>query len=708
MNPRLVEIDRLIQSRQYGQARDLLERIDEPSLASSDKGYFLILLSEALFSTGTYEHGYIDRAVEAFRSSSDTALFARAKYVKGWGLSLIGEYPEAKQHLLEAYAGFLRCQDAHGTARALNRLSYVALKCGDNESAISSLRYCLNVFAERGDSISHVKVAHNLANVLWICGKLTESVTLFASHAISDSTKARKAWLLQYIMSAIPHALLGDTRTARTTIARASPFLDDYPREKAIYFENLGLINILDADYEAAEEALGQGLTISLEIAPESALISQIKRLFGDVYVGTHQWEKAEQFGREALQVAKKIGERIEIAACHRVFAQTAQHRGQDGKAREWYEKATDVFHLIGARYELAVTRYLAGVSGLYTDGERHAHLYLARKYFESEQVRHYIAKIDTALKTGVTSLRSPAVENGDSGGCPTMIVRDHEMAKLLEFARHVAQSEMTVLLTGETGTGKDLLARHIHHWSGRQGEFVSVNAAAIPSEMIEAELFGYCKGAFTGAGVDRPGLLEQAAGGTFYLNEIADATPEFQAKLLEVLETRQVRRLGENQPRRLTFRLIAATNHDVELALREGRFRPDLYHRLNQIPIHLPPLRERREDVPALVAHFLKQHGYDGSRDDHAAVEQLSLRLSQHSWPGNVRELESAVRRLWLRTHGDLACMAQLAAEENATTELDSVMAALVECGGNQRQAARRLGISEGTVRYRLRKRGE
>ncbi len=192
---------------------------------------------------------------------------------------------------------------------------------------------------------------------------------------------------------------------------------------------------------------------------------------------------------------------------------------------------------------------------------------------------------------------------------------------------------------------------------SGRTGPFVPVNAAAIPSSMIESELFGHTKGAFTGAGADRIGLFEQADDGTFYLNEIADSSPEFQAKLLQVLETRTVRRLGDNEERPVSFRLIAATNHDLQKAISEQNFRLDLFHRLNEIPIHLPPLAERREDIPALVHHFLTECGLDLANNGNGQdYERLAGLLTSLPWPGNVRELKAMISRLWIESHGDMS----------------------------------------------------
>jgi two-component system response regulator PilR (NtrC family) len=516
--------------------------------------------------------------------------------------------------------------------------------------------------------------------------------------------------------------------------------LAEFSRERAIYYEYLGLVSIFDSSFSVALTNLNLALEEVVHSAPESDMVSQIKRLLGDLYIamsGTHLDSRlhgndkdpsflrrqetsialADKYASEALAVAEKINERVEIAACWRIFAQIEQRRSTGGeptasggapihssKARQWYKKAIDLFNLIGSRYELAVTRYLAATSGLYSNGERMAMLYLAREYFESEEVQHYVTKIDAALKQA-PPIRRPITK--PSPDCPTFIAVNPEMKKHIALAQHVAESEMTVLLTGATGTGKDVLARYIHYHSGRSGPFVPVNAAAFPDSMIESELFGYRKGSFTGASFDRPGLFEQADNGTFYLNEVTDASPLFQAKLLKVLETHQVRRLGENKTRQVNFRLIAASNHDLRQRIRDNLFRWDLYYRLNEIHVDLPPLDERKDDIPALVQHFLTFGGIALTDANEQEIERLADLLSQRPWPGNVRELEHEVKRLWMATKGDMARMLEQAQQYQPKSERDRLLEALEMAGGNRTQAARLLGVSEGTIRYRLKKLG-
>jgi two-component system nitrogen regulation response regulator NtrX len=222
------------------------------------------------------------------------------------------------------------------------------------------------------------------------------------------------------------------------------------------------------------------------------------------------------------------------------------------------------------------------------------------------------------------------------------------------EKIERVGKTPARVLITGENGTGKELVARAIHSLSTRtKAAFVEVNCAAIPSELIESELFGHMKGSFTGAVADRAGKFEQAHGGTLFLDEIGDMSLAAQAKVLRVLQDGVVTRIGGSKPIQVDVRVLAATNKDVEAEIAAGRFREDLYYRLNVVPIHVPPLRERREDIPLLISHFITQLTGPGGLAPHAISDDAVTRLGQLEWPGNVRELRNTIERLLILSNG-------------------------------------------------------
>jgi two-component system, NtrC family, nitrogen regulation response regulator NtrX len=234
------------------------------------------------------------------------------------------------------------------------------------------------------------------------------------------------------------------------------------------------------------------------------------------------------------------------------------------------------------------------------------------------------------------------------------IVGRSFALRQVLDRVEKVAPTDARVLVTGENGTGKELVARAIHRLSPRADRtFVEVNCAAIPSELIESELFGHMKGSFTGAHEDRAGKFELADGGTLFLDEIGDMSHQAQAKVLRALQEGLVTRVGGAKPVRVDVRVLAATNKDLEEEIREGRFREDLYYRLNVIPLHVPPLRERREDVPMLVRHFVESYAREANLRPRPFTDDALERLQRMDWPGNVRELRNTVERLLILAGG-------------------------------------------------------
>ena len=220
-------------------------------------------------------------------------------------------------------------------------------------------------------------------------------------------------------------------------------------------------------------------------------------------------------------------------------------------------------------------------------------------------------------------------------------------MQAVFKMVERVADTESTILILGESGTGKELIARALHFNSRRQfAPFIPINCAALPENLLESELFGHCKGAFTGALNDKKGLFEEAEGGTIFLDEIGSMSPLLQSRLLRVLQDREVRRVGENRAIHVNVRVLAATNEPLEKKIKDGTFREDLYYRLNVIPIPLPPLRDRRDDIPLLVARFLRDRVHARTGQPFQVSRQAMSALTQHAWPGNVRELQNALER--------------------------------------------------------------
>ena len=304
----------LINKRRFQRAITELESVSRDGLTGEEYGWRCILLSEAKLRLGFCDVPEIDDAIEAFRYS-DTEKFAQAKYLKGWAMTLKGQWVAAKQSIQEAYSSFLRLGQLRSQARALNRLSYLALQTGNPEQSMMHLERCCELFVELGDDCQLASMLANLAVVEFRGGKIGRSLQTFRAIDLSQFGDSQKHILNYYQMSARAHAQLGDIKKARELLDKCKPYLGQFLRETGIYYENVGFVETLAGNYDAAEEALRAGLQIALDTAPESSLMVQIKRLFGDLYVARGEWDKAEQYTAEALALAEKIQERAEIAA---------------------------------------------------------------------------------------------------------------------------------------------------------------------------------------------------------------------------------------------------------------------------------------------------------------------------------------------------------------------------------------------------------
>jgi two-component system response regulator AtoC len=323
-------------------------------------------------------------------------------------------------------------------------------------------------------------------------------------------------------------------------------------------------------------------------------------------------------------------------------------------------------------------------------------------------------------LRREVETLRSSL---GIGGSGDLVVSQSRAMRDLVELASRVARHNTCVLITGESGTGKEIIARAIHRMSPRSDRnFTAINCAAIPERLLESELFGHCKGAFAGATTDQAGLFELVDGGTLLLDEIAELSLALQAKLLRVLEDGEVRRIGGRSARKVDVRILAATGRPIEQLVEKEEFRSDLYYRLNVVRLHIPPLRERPEDIPELLAHFARQAAQRLGHPVSFTPAALTA-LTHHAWPGNVRELRNAVERAAVLGSGglldskDFALTTGSSAQNGAApatldlrtqveaVEREAIQRALQASNGNRRQAANLLGISLRTLFYKLRR---
>ncbi|HZO44157.1 MAG TPA: sigma-54 dependent transcriptional regulator [Methylomirabilota bacterium] len=344
--------------------------------------------------------------------------------------------------------------------------------------------------------------------------------------------------------------------------------------------------------------------------------------------------------------------------------------------------------------------------------------LMLAQRALDKRALEREVLYLRSALAGG------PTDAGGVAGSFERMVGRHPEMARIYQLITQIASTPTTVLITGESGTGKELVARAIHARSERKSQpFVAVNVAAIPEALVESELFGHEKGAFTGAHAKKLGRFEMAHGGTVFLDEIGTLRLDLQAKLLRVLQEREIERLGGVRPVPVDVRILAATNVNLRSAVRARAFREDLYYRLNVVPIHVPPLRERREDIPALVEHFVRKIARECNRDVRGVSVGALEVLTRYDWPGNVRELENVLHRAVVLTRNPViqlqdvpldVAMPETGSRLGEDTgpplreameqfERQYILRVLEGTGWNVSRAARRLGVHRNTVLTKL-----
>ncbi|MBN1578242.1 MAG: sigma 54-interacting transcriptional regulator [Chitinispirillaceae bacterium] len=359
------------------------------------------------------------------------------------------------------------------------------------------------------------------------------------------------------------------------------------------------------------------------------------------------------------------------------------------------------------------------------------------------------IAAVETltdisALRTTEDKLQQLKREAGKSEGLGRLVGKSHVMRELYTLIELAAASNATVLVSGETGTGKELAAGAIHERSARRnGQLVKVNCSALPEALLESELFGHARGSFTGAIRDKPGRFEAADGGTLFLDEVGELSPLIQVKLLRFLQEREFERVGENNTRKADVRIIAATNRDLRALVRRGGFREDLFYRLKVFPLHIPALRDRKEDIGALVTHFINRFNRETGKRITGLTHDAAVTLMDYCWPGNIRELENAIEHAFVTCQQEKIGLfdlpmeirkvelrkgiCQVGDEEEADTAApvrpgreiprypvnrkltdDQFRELLRECGDNRSEVARRLGVDRTTVWRRMRRLGE
>lgn len=729
-HPDYVRADEFILRRDYASGLAVTEQALASfgeAVTSIDRLSISLQRAECLAFSGKHDEALSisEPAIETLSVGEDHDLYARACFVSAVAYYHLGDTDRAYEvGNLGLYAS-KRINDTLGVIKALNWLGNVVFYKSDFGDAIMYYSECART-ATDADYPQFAAVANgNIARAMILTGQLREARDHFVSSRKGIEHHLHRLSVLRAELSvSFLNIQLRDFDAADNSLRaiEGEIFASNHLREQGAWCEYVAELELARNDLPSAASHLLRSIDLASRGAHDESVIGQSRRLLAEVRLAQADYNEAIAEAERALQSIRKVGERFEEGVVYRVLAEARVRIGQESESRAAFKQSIDILRDIGARLEWAKSCLAAGRCDLFSHRERLAYLVEAERLFEDIGVKFWTdetgAELKNVLQDREQELNAQPSETRESK-LNIFITASSETLETVRLAERLARTDIAILLTGETGAGKDQLSRHIHAISPRRNApFLSVDLSVLPESLWESEIFGHRKGAFTGANYDKKGLLESANGGTVFLNEIGNLPIAFQAKLLELLDNRKIRRLGDNESKPLDVRFIAATNVDLTEAVAQGRFRSDLYYRLAQAPLHIKPLRERREDIIPLLRHFLLEFG--------VPVADLSLlgrqlwveRAHNGYWAGNVRQLRSFVHRLiaiadrpsdpefpaWAER---LLEQIDVIHEPNVGGKLsrESLTAALERNLWNQRATARDLGMTEGGVRHLMRR---
>lgn len=768
--------------------KDALRRADELALAPSDWLRYATRLVVSLRKRGSLREALElseDVIIRAQSTSVPPNLSAGALLAAASVARELGEIDRAADILSNASVLVKECQDIRLLASYNDALGHVLMRKRQLNAAITAHQAAVALCSLIGDRASATRAAAQVARAHMLAGRLKVAAELYAettgrdigikaSTTIACNHAICLTWLglwplasrllSEVLARAVPLGLIADESRALTILSMLAIRRGDLDeaetnasrglelartngliREELAALECLGEIAYERGNASEAIDCYTECITRGEAIGMSDAT-TEGKRREAEAWNHLGDYDRALAAALRCIEVAEQNEDRYEHAVVHRPLAVAHSMLGAGEEAERAFRQGITEIRELGDRFELAKTLVEFACHLRDSDpttivlGAAGEHLREARDIFTHLGVTRWVERTERelaevmqlteapAIDTKVQRTEKPAVERGiRTIGSVSIITRSRAMHELLEQIARVAPSTLPILITGESGTGKELVARAVQELSGRPADrFIAVNCAALPKELHESELFGHIKGSFTGATAEKPGLFEQADGGTIFLDEIGDLDLGAQGKLLRVLENGEVRRVGELRSRRVDARIVAATNRDLEQASRDGRFRDDLYHRLNGLWVRIPALRERLEDIEVLVTHYLEQFQRQYGKRVRLTPELLAI-YKHYSWPGNIRELRQELHRMVLLTHdGDTMQVATSQIVRFATTEQSATLAqtsgyasaiddherrliidALHKCGGNKARAARLLNMSRTTLIGKVRRLG-
>ncbi len=709
----------------YESNRGSLDTKRDPGAAS-----VLRLAASAYASLGKYPVALrLARTAQTeFAKQAENIDLAETFLIIGGILRDIGEMKEAEKAFHDAESVFRRNDHPEGQCRALNLIAGLLYGQADYRNSLRVLMDAVELATQLKDQEKLAYMMGNIGRIYTFSGDFDKAkehleINIRLSHELGHSLEEARA----YRSLAYVDIQAGDFANAESALDRTGQLLATCrsPRDEAIYLSYLGEARYRAGHRDEGRDILLRALHAAEQLTDNSFLAGRILRHLGEVSVLSGEYRAAQRYVARGKAILDKIGNKVELGALYKLQAIIADADGDKNEARQQFQKALDILKEADVQFELADALARAGNSGVFSSRRRLTYLFRAEEHIQHmgnhsrlDEIERQINAVDSHRRRGSRKNEDEAAvrqedEHAFITACPVIVQFESQL-------QAIARSDLPVLLTGETGVGKGHMARHFQELARPGKPFVVVSCASIPATLLESELFGYQRGAFTGADRDKPGLFTAADGGVLFLDEIGDMPLSLQAKLLGVLDSRKITPLGSSREISLDVRLVAATNKNMAQLVDEGEFRQDLYYRIGGVAFHIPPLRDRKEDIPLLLKHFIERSALNGRGKMSA---DLVHQFVEYDWPGNVRELHSKVKRLEVMAElvkdGDLtelshSIFAVSEAKKDKTFfeqverfERQLITEALLASDGNKSQAARMLGIHEATVRTKLKRYG-
>jgi len=772
---RIKLIESLVKQEKFAQALREIQKLESHlnvDFSPGEEGDIYYLASLCLYNLGRYKEALAKAMIvyETSKNSSENNKVARIQNILGRINLGLGDLKNAELHASDAISTYRRTGDLAVMVNSYNLIARICFMKCDFEKCVEYLNEAKEI-SEKVDELKMVALIQgNLGRVYTLLGYWREAEKNLEISLCYNQKEGNELGLCRDLLS------LGFVSFLRRNFQRSKSFLaralelaqkNDFLRELGIYYEYAGQLAHSKGNEKQAYANFLKALEIGQTIYPSGYLKSQTYRLLAEIQVDHKEFDQAFISCKKSLEASVALREKIEEGAAYRILGQIYSAKGEKGRSREYFQKSVSLLQQIGAKYELARAYletgrsesfdyykrlgFLSNAESLFRNLNSKYHLglvnlavanllveqkdYRSAQVFLTEAERLFresndrkellrVANSRSAIEEALFQSRMIAKSNGRVT-FDNVVTKNTEMREIIEKLKQIKDYDISILLEGETGTGKDLLAKAIHYSSRRKDKrFVAVNCAALPESLLENELFGHTKGAYTGADKDQPGLFEEAEGGTLYLDQVEEIPMPTQVKLLRAIEEKEINRLGETKPRKIDVRIISSSIDDLKAAVKNEKFRQDLYFRLNTFDITIPPLRDRKEDIPLLVRHFLKEYKVQEVRIREFERNGTIKKFLGYDWPGNVRELDNEIKRIvvlaqagdkdpcgFLSEKLDHSTSNEVLSNEASLSyqlaefEKEKIIEALRQANWVKLRAARLLGIPEGTLRSKLKK---